>query len=1764
MVLPVVVHIVGSNPSSITDQMVIDSIQDLNNAFSHKGRYASSGPGFDTKIEFRLAQQDPGGGNTTGITRTVSILGDVDADTEDPKLKALVSWDTKRYINIYIVTAVQNEVETLFYCGEWIRLKERGKASAQAKGNYLDGVVSTGFGYVLAHNLGHFLSLRHTFTPLECHNKDCRTEGDGVCDTPPSSVYKTENCSDVNKVVNSCTNDTESGLTSDLPDLLTNFMTLNECTFMFTNGQGEKMRAHVYSVLPDLRDSRVWLPACPSGPKSASFTRSLWEALPGQSVTFEYNGGGSGLNFNWKVNGADAGSGQQLTRAFASPGRYAVTLRVHSGDPSCYASQTDTVIVAPCAVMARFVPEKRVIAAREPILIDNVVLKNRSVNGTSFRWLMRSSLQPVEKEVGTARDLDYTFRDSGVYQIRLVATNGSCSDTSAPFLLQVKDPTIEGSIFLRNVRCESDKYISLEFVLCNGLTYSSILEGTPISFYNGDPSLPTTRKIGPTHLLKRSEVVTGTCCGTWNSIKFEPGIPHVDEVWAVFNDKGNLPPPFTFVERPGVNANAAHPEKNFTNNYAFVRGVAHRAAIDPAAPILSPGEVKTFTGKPGKDAVASGWLPNANLTCTNCLTTQYTVPAKRDSIQFFSVDPLGCRDTAKVSVEPFLRDDYKVRLDSMECNDTTRLVVDFTVQNMFAAGAIPKDLKVSFFSKSPDIAVAADRLGPVFTVPSAQAKPNAAFRLLLPKPSSGKVYAVVNDSLPRSDVSGVAKAQLELDFANNADSTSDRTFKASVSPTVSVLVPGQALNLNADPGFKAARFGWLPNTGLSCTGCLNPTYTSAGTNDTLRFFSVNRYSCTDTAASIVSIPPFNDYTLSIDSVECHPDGYVVDFSLSNAFIGGVLPKGLKVSFFDTDPSNPNVKPAGSVFMTSSQTTGSTASYRHVIASRPPARVFALVNDTSARSAVSSTDPVHLEKEYGNNAASIAYNPFSSRATPVSAASTPGALVVFTGTPGYKAVSNSWLPKPGLSCTACLSTQFTVSSMDDTLRFVSVNRHGCRDTSEALVFVPPYNDYVILMDSLECHPPAGMMADFRVRNLYGSGTVPVGLRVSFFGSDPSDPSARPIAPVFTVPAASSGQEAAFRVSIPGQRPQRLFAVVNDTLPRSGAVGGSYPIEKNYANNSGSLPYTGFSVSVNPATVSLQPGDRVGLTAVSGYKATQYGWFANAGLSCTNCLQPAYTAGLAGETLRFGASNRYGCTDSARVEVSIPPYHDFTVDLEMVECYRPDSLIATFSICNDFKRGYIPKGLKVIFMDGPPSLPSSRRLGEVYLSPGTPPLSGTLPFCLSGMTHVFKAPAAAIRIYAIVNDNTSQSAVPTGDTVFLETNRANNIDFFDFQPNRLVVTPTDTTVFRQEPVTLKILSSYGDPASIQWRPSQGLAASCLVGCPETIVSPGVTGHVDVQMRNRYGCFLTEKVGIKVVPPDMTLQITDSRCFTNGKTRLDFSICMGNRYDTVPKGVPVSFYDGDPQAGTPRLLESTFVTLSPAVATSGTGRGCASYFHIVSTPASGKVFAYVNQKASVRIPDTLIAETDITNNRSVAEAGQFTVLLSPLDTLINRTETVRFRADTRGGKVKEVLWSPASMLSCSNCLQPTAIVPYTQRFTLVARNEFDCRSEVTALVRTEAPQGKYFLPTAFTPNKDGKNDYFYVIGSKDVRTVVDFSIYDRYGQRVFQSANKPPNDPLHGWDGTRDGKPVTSGSYVYIIVVELVDGSRESLKGLVSLIR
>ena len=113
-------------------------------------------------------------------------------------------------------------------------------------------------------------------------------------------------------------------------------------------------------------------------------------------------------------------------------------------------------------------------------------------------------------------------------------------------------------------------------------------------------------------------------------------------------------------------------------------------------------------------------------------------------------------------------------------------------------------------------------------------------------------------------------------------------------------------------------------------------------------------------------------------------------------------------------------------------------------------------------------------------------------------------------------------------------------------------------------------------------------------------------------------------------------------------------------------------------------------------------------------------------------------------------------------------------------------------------------------------------------------------------------------------------------------------------------------------------------------------------------------------------------------------------------------------------------------------------------------------------------------------------------------------------------------------------------------------------MAKNEYRCVDTAYAIVKIFTG-GSVNIPSAFSPNQDGLNDIFYVLGGAGINIVKNFIIFNRWGQKVFETNNRKS-----AWDGTFNGKLQPLDVYAYTLDVTFSDGKKFRKTGDITLLR
>lgn len=160
---------------------------------------------------------------------------------------------------------------------------------------------------------------------------------------------------------------------------------------------------------------------------------------------------------------------------------------------------------------------------------------------------------------------------------------------------------------------------------------------------------------------------------------------------------------------------------------------------------------------------------------------------------------------------------------------------------------------------------------------------------------------------------------------------------------------------------------------------------------------------------------------------------------------------------------------------------------------------------------------------------------------------------------------------------------------------------------------------------------------------------------------------------------------------------------------------------------------------------------------------------------------------------------------------------------------------------------------------------------------------------------------------------------------------------------------------------------------------------------------------------------------------------------------------------------------------------------------------------------------------------------------------------DEEIRLGESVQLSIDVQNFDIAGFTWQPDTLSS----LEPVVMPEETTTYRLTAQDAAGCTATDFITVIVEKTRNVY-APNVFSPNGDGRNDYFTLFAGPDVVGLNSFQIYNRWGEQVFVGGTQALNNELLGWDGRHRGEPMDPGVFVFYAEVEFVDGHVELIKG------
>lgn len=361
-IIPVVFHIIHNyGPENISDAQIRDGIRQANlqlrklNADTSEIVSDFLSIASDVNIELRLAQLDPDGNCTSGITRHVSPLTSIG----DHQVKSIVQWPPDQYLNVYVC----NQAAGL--AGHAL-LPHAADTIPQWDGIVMQhsyvGTIGTSDYFrrtVLTHEIGHYLNLQHIWGGNNVPNyfylpvaqaSNCDHD-DEVTDTPNTIGW--QSC---NLTSSSCGN----------LDNVQNYMDYAYCARMFTVGQRDRMHACLNSSIAGRIN--LWSPAnlLATGTDDVTFylCGAKFEAdkrivCVGDAVLLtdvSYHGI---TERSWSVPGgmASSVSDSVISVTYSQPGVYGVSLIVGNGTNQLSMTEQNYITVLPVEGISNYIIE---------------------------------------------------------------------------------------------------------------------------------------------------------------------------------------------------------------------------------------------------------------------------------------------------------------------------------------------------------------------------------------------------------------------------------------------------------------------------------------------------------------------------------------------------------------------------------------------------------------------------------------------------------------------------------------------------------------------------------------------------------------------------------------------------------------------------------------------------------------------------------------------------------------------------------------------------------------------------------------------------------------------------------------------------------------------------------------------------------------------------------------------------------------------------------------------------------------------------------------------------------------------------------------------------------------------------------------------------------------------------------------------------------------------------------------------------------------
>jgi hypothetical protein len=180
-------------------------------------------------------------------------------------------------------------------------------------------------------------------------------------------------------------------------------------------------------------------------------------------------------------------------------------------------------------------------------------------------------------------------------------------------------------------------------------------------------------------------------------------------------------------------------------------------------------------------------------------------------------------------------------------------------------------------------------------------------------------------------------------------------------------------------------------------------------------------------------------------------------------------------------------------------------------------------------------------------------------------------------------------------------------------------------------------------------------------------------------------------------------------------------------------------------------------------------------------------------------------------------------------------------------------------------------------------------------------------------------------------------------------------------------------------------------------------------------------------------------------------------------------------------------------------------------------------------------------------------------------FTVDAGPdLEIHLGETITLTGTTDLLSSDIEFIDWDSSGIKLCAECLDLDVNPWKTSSYTLHVTSITGCERSDKMIVYV-VEKAKYFIANVFSPNGDGINDEVRLNPTPGIEKVLQWIIFDRWGNAVYGKTDFDPTDASVFWNGqTSTGEDANPGVFPYLLEVQLINGKSEVFHGDITLLR